>query len=592
MSFEIQKQTLTDVCEKLAKYHKCAILRPTGFGKTYMLTELISKYAKVLYIYPAAVVRDTVVENYYTSDQIDYFDENGNVIDPESLDMLQEAKKIPNCDLMTYTKLSKLDKKKIKAMPQYNLIIFDEMHRMGAKKTCAACNQLLADQTHADIVGATATPTRMDNIDPVSIFFSDIMAYSYTLVDAINDGIIKKPNYCYCTYDFQSDLEEYALEAGEDIKDTEIKRVLQAHVIEMADIFSMDKVIRRTCDEYAVNTSYMKFIAFFSTKMQIDEQLAQIQKWFHKAYPKHKIQTLTITSRGTEHKNTDKLKDMVRKPHTIDLIACIDMLNMGYHVNDLTGILMYRGTKSNTIFTQQLGRALSVGTNNSAIVFDVVDNLHRKAIYDLKRSFTKKPLRRSASTPDHIKEALTGYVLHEDKVMVEHPNEGLIPTPYHLDQNNEIVDHNGVPSTLKYDLDTNMIYDAGVLEKDINTITKECLHATGNEAMYREIIAKAVAEPLAQRCKAALELHFRTWCRNNKIPYPISDAKLQRMYKRSKEDFYKEFADIIKNKQINYPLQDAEKLLYIGTDDNNVPLEICAKARNVSINQILNAFGI
>jgi hypothetical protein len=152
------------------------------------------------------------------------------------------------------------------------------------------------------------------------------------------------------------------------------------------------------------------------------------------------------------------------------------------------------------------------------------------------------------------------------------------------------VDAHGTQSTLVYSCDTGVIYDCGSPSgKNINEITKECLNATGHDATYREIIAKAVAEPMEQRCKFALELHFRTWCHNHRIKYPISDDRLNRMYGLRKKDFYNEFSRIIKANKIAYPLQDAQQLINVGKDKSgDVPLEICAKARNVSVSQIID----
>ena len=114
----------------------------------------------------------------------------------------------------------------------------------------------------------------------------------------------------------------------------------------------------------------------------MEDKKGIVEGWFQAAYPKHSIKTLTINSKDKESsENVHELDKLVRRKNGIDLIFCIDMLNMGYHVNDLTGIVMYRGTSSSTIYIQQLGRALSTGSENACIVFDVVDNLHRKAVY-------------------------------------------------------------------------------------------------------------------------------------------------------------------------------------------------------------------
>ena len=54
----------------------------------------------------------------------------------------------------------------------------------------------------------------------------------------------------------------------------------------------------------------------------------------------------------------------------IDLIHSIDMLNMGYHVGNVTGIVIKRGTSSEIIYYQQIGRCMSVKAKNSPIIID------------------------------------------------------------------------------------------------------------------------------------------------------------------------------------------------------------------------------
>lgn len=595
--FREQAKTLKAAKSLVKKTHKAVIIRPTGFGKTWLLTELIKDYKKVLYLYPSAVIRDTVVNRYYDSmfdeNLCAYIDENDEVIDPETVDTFIQMNKIEKCCLMTYAKLVRLDKEDFDKM-DYDLVIFDECHRMGAELARIASEMLFAKLgSTADFIGATATPTRTDTFDVVSHFFADNMVYTYTLHDAIQDGIVQKPNYCYMVYDFETDLKDAALTAGEDPENPVIKDIINAKMIEIAKLFNMPSIIKEVCDKYAVNTSYMKFIIFFANKMHMNQKLNDVVSWFQEAYPMHSISTLKITSCSKEEtQNVSKLETLTPKPDHIDLIACIDMLNMGYHVNDQTGILMYRGTSSNTIFTQQLGRALSVGANNSAIVFDIVDNLHRKAIFEIRTHASKPRGARPAHTPTSY------FISDEDRstLMLSDCKGNIIESQYHLDGENNVVDKNGLPSTLVYDMDNGMIYNTRSCDnpaKNINNITAECLTAVGREATYKEIIAKAMAEPLTQRCRYALELHFRSWCYQHNIKYPITNEELKRMYGLSKNNFYKEFIQLIKTNNINYPLQDAQALLAIGENgDESVPLKICAKARNVSVNQILECLGI
>lgn len=594
-----QQKTLDDTLRILHQYFKCCIIRPTGFGKTYLLTELIRYFHKVLYLYPAEIIRDTIIDRHYEKmyDEITghYTDDNGNIIDPETITTMKAMNKIENVTMMTYAKLVRLTPDEMDQ--NYDLIITDECHRLGGPKTQIAINDMLAANPTAKFVGATATPVRKDNFDVVSQFFNDHMVYSYTMLDAIRDNLLKKPYYCFCTYDLETDLKEAALTAGEDLSNPEVMEILQGKLIEMSTILNMPNTIQEVCNEYAADTNYMKFIIFFANHHHMKEKLNDVINWFQKAYPTHSVDVLKITSANKiESKNVEQLDTLKYRDNHIDIIACIDMLNMGYHVSNLTGILMYRATSSNTIFSQQLGRALSAGSENAAIVFDVVDNLHRKAIYQMTSSITNQKTQTSHSdsktkaqtTMYHISKIDTNQIVTIDENGIEHA------TIYHFDENKNILDHHNNQTTFLYDTDTNQILDiSSSKNKDCNFITKECLYAVGHMATYRELIAKAVAEPMSQRCKYALELHFCSWCSSHNVPYPISNEELELMYGLSKEDFYKYFVNILQTNHIDYPLQDAEALLAIGTDNNmDVPLTICAAQRNVSIRQILDCFGL
>ena len=595
--FSEQKRTLADAKKILKRYHKCLVVRPTGFGKTWLLTELIRSYKNVLYLYPSAVVADTVVDRYYDLELEDMKAEDA-YIDPETIETvsaLRDSNNIKNCDLMTYAMLIRQTDRQLASLSKrYDLIICDEAHRLGGAKTKIAMERIMAKAPlSTDFIGATATPTRMDNFDVASHFYSDHMTYIYTLHDAIEAKLLQKPVYCYATYDFKRDVEDAMRAKGESLKSQETQEAITSKLIEISELYNMPRIIKEVCDAHAKATDYMKFIVFFASRKHLKDKLGDVVGWFEQAYPKHSVATLEISSADKiSQANTDKLSTLVPKKRHIDLIACIDMLNMGYHVSNQTGIMMYRGTKSGTIFVQQLGRALSAGAEGSAIVFDIVDNLHRKAVYDLSvKDPKRKPKSRSGrkSVPqrdDYILDEATG------RVVIESPDGNIAPTQYRLNKRTgEIVDRHGNPSTFVYDPERNAIIntsDPDSPAKNVNAITPDCLIATGHEAKYREIIAKAMAEPMIQRCKYALELHFRSWCLANKIKYPLDKEQAEKLRSLDIAEFYKQFKRIVRANKIAYPLGDIRKLM--AKDDNpgptDIPLSVCCEAKGVSIEQL------
>ena len=67
----LSEDTINEAMEKLDKYGVCNILRPTGFGKSYMLAKITSRkidkefrYNKCLYIYPLTIIMEDVKYQY------------------------------------------------------------------------------------------------------------------------------------------------------------------------------------------------------------------------------------------------------------------------------------------------------------------------------------------------------------------------------------------------------------------------------------------------------------------------------------------------------------------------------------------------
>ena len=473
----LRNATYKEALELLKKYGKCAIIRPTGFGKTGILTKIIKKgpYKKILYLYPAEVVKNTVLDFYYSRNKI-------------------KCDSIDNVIFMTYMKLTNLSSKDMKALKGVDLIICDECHRLGATETMEGMHDLLKANPKAHLLGATATPERMDMIDEIAMFFDDRVTSKYTLHDAFQDGILQKPYYCFCAYG-ESDpkrLAQIKKDAMLQVINLDnanreyAKELLQGRMIEIARLSRMDTVLRETLNETQTDTSYQKYIVFFSSFAHMRRAKTNVKKWFKKAFPDHKIKELIVSSETTEYeKNVDVLDELSYEDNTIQLIFACDMLNLGYHVSDLTGIIMYRSTYSNTIYSQQLGRALSTGDTVPKIVFDVVDNIHRKSVYAI---LSEKCSSSMVLTEAELKE-------YTELVHKTHDKD-IYGEPIHLTAK-ETKRFFELSKLIKQQRDTELG------KVGCNTLYQTDLIVTKYEATYRELIAKTVAEPISMRCRQA-----------------------------------------------------------------------------------------
>lgn len=576
---DVRERTMSDLMKKLKKHGRCAVVRPTGFGKTCLGTDLTKQYMKTLYCFPTQVIRDTIVNRYWNEEATDE-----KAVDAETMETYKRLKELPNVTLMTYAKLIRLDESELRNA-NYDLVIFDECHRLGGRETNKAAKKLIAFHPETHFVGMTATPVRTEGYDVIEDqeLFDNTEVFTYTLHEAFQDGILLKPYYCYCTYqdeneEAHADFRRVALMAGEDVDNLKVTEVYTREVFRAAELLKMDTTIKEVCDACAPDTSQMKFIIFFSNTEHLHGKEEQVVNWFHSAYPDLPVRTLNISSETREFSDNTKELDTFNGPG-ISLIFAIDMMNLGYHVDNLTGIMMYRTTISDIVFIQQLGRVLSTGSNHSGIVFDVVDNLHRKGAY-----FDAKDTPKSTICEQDLENAL-----HDIYVEVTQENAENNPEAEGTHQNDDkpketLVNASDIRSERE-----------GSSRKNCNALFQGDLITVGNYATYKELIAKTVAEPTAYRAVIALSTHFRAWCRANEIPYPISFSVLKELYGKTKHDFIRDFLNAIYKgaDATGYPIRSAKQLNRIGKKrSEELTMEFCAKSQNVKVKNVMTLLGL
>lgn len=90
------------------------------------------------------------------------------------------------------------------------------------------------------------------------------------------------------------------------------------------------------------------------------------------------MEIMRISSRDEDiRKNEETIKKFEKENDNgkLKLLFSVNMLNEGYHLENLDGVIMMRPTHSPTLYYQQLGRALSVGNDKQPIVIDLVNNI-------------------------------------------------------------------------------------------------------------------------------------------------------------------------------------------------------------------------
>ena len=95
--------------------------------------------------------------------------------------------------------------------------------------------------------------------------------------------------------------------------------------------------------------------------------MEEARTWFSEIFPDKKIVFYKTTSKDSEEgkKNRDafyydKTLDGEDASDTLRIMFCINQYNEGVHAPNVDGAIMGRGTQSDIVFFEQLGRALAV----------------------------------------------------------------------------------------------------------------------------------------------------------------------------------------------------------------------------------------
>lgn len=353
---------------EMSKTHdKVCIVQPTGTGKMYIANQLIVDFAlknrldaKALFVAP-----------------------NYDII--KKIKLLCPVAKT-NIEYMTYAKVANLTPKQIQ---DYNFqeIYLDEFHRKGAKTWSEGIDMVIRNSINLlTTYGLTATPERYNGLNMADDFFNNNFAQNMSLPEAISRDLIQAPKYVSALYSIKEevDLLKESIDSSNlsDIEKEKSFNRLKIELVNWENSFNVDKVLKKYIIEQQLkyNEENGRFIVFCQDKVHMETMELEVKKWFNKTKLYKRINSFAISTDYGEKYNNEQLElfeaDFKLKGEC-KLLFSIDKLNEGLHVKDINGVLLLRSTKSNIIFSQQIGRALSVGDKKQSIIFDLVNNFQR-----------------------------------------------------------------------------------------------------------------------------------------------------------------------------------------------------------------------
>ncbi len=387
--FRHNEEAYKAVVSMLAERNKAAVVHPTGTGKSFIGFKLCYDNSDkiICWLSPSRYIYQTQLEN---------LKEASGGYEPQ------------NVKFYTYAKLMLLSDEEFSAIkPDY--IILDEFHRCGAEYWGMGVQKLLEMYPDTPLLGLSATAIRyLDNQrDMTDELFDGNIASEMTLGDAIVRGILDPPKYILSIFSYQKDLDEYE------------KRVKNARYKSMRDkAEEYLEALRRALDKAEklddIFDKHMenragKYIVFCANREHMDDMIDKADEWFHKVDKRPHIYEAYSNDPETskafhefKEDNSDHLK----------LLYCIDMLNEGVHVDDVSGVILLRPTISPIIYKQQIGRALSAGKSQRPAIFDIVNNIGN--LYSID------------SIKEEMKVAVRYYRSHDNEDVVVNDNFELI----------------------------------------------------------------------------------------------------------------------------------------------------------------------
>ena len=327
---------------------KIAIAHATGTGKSYLVAKLFEDYSndKKLVLVPSRYIK-------------------------EQMQGLFEKYDIGNADIILYQKLIKMSDEDIAGM-DYGVIALDEYHHDAATKVWGEKVRLLIDSHEESIIfGSSATPVRTDGVNTIDELFEGNCASDLPLSESIAKKIVPLPKYVGVLYKLDDELERLRkkVEQATNTKEEKFEFYKKIDLLrsQIEKSYGMPIILNKH-----IKDKEGKYIVFCKNKKHLDEIKDTVIGWFHTAGFKD-IHSYVVHS-SYEGKDKEYKAFCDDKSHTLKLLFCVDMLNEGLHLENISGVLLLRPTNSSIVWHQQIGRAIEANNASTPVIIDAVNN--------------------------------------------------------------------------------------------------------------------------------------------------------------------------------------------------------------------------
>lgn len=355
------------------------IVHATGTGKTYNALQLAydNKDKKIIYLTPSNGIIEHVKETINNNPNLNLDTDFANV------------------EFKTYTSLVNLSIEEIEDL-DVDLLILDEFHHIGAPVWGNRISIILETHPKINVFGMSAYTVRdrgtiyerdMTNPDTNELFSNKIVS-RYDLIDAMLDGVLPTQisyrtifnNYQYT--DLISELEE-KVDKLNDVESDKYKELIKICKKRITGVKGVADLVKDNVKKDG------KFIYFCPPGAEfgvndVETLMNEVKEWFGEELSEGDMVFYLSTSKMGEDGKLNR--DAFYKDEDLDgksalgklrIMFAINQYNEGIHAPNIDGVIMGRGTSSDIVYFEQLGRALSVivdEKNKKPIVIDLTNN--------------------------------------------------------------------------------------------------------------------------------------------------------------------------------------------------------------------------
>ncbi len=348
-------------------YKKALVAAATGIGKTFLAAMDSTGFKKILFVAHVEEILDQAAETF-------------KAIHPDKTigkfcgSLKESDKDIIFASIQSISKPEYLNKYFKPA--QFDYIVVDEFHHAAAR----SYKTVLEYFNPQFLLGLTATPDRMDNLDIYSLCDQNI-AYSASLKKAIESQWLV-PFFYHAVFDEAVNYEAIKYNNGKyDDKELETCYISSPAAMKRASVI-IEKYRQYRPNEKALT------VAFCSSIKHAD--------YMAEKFLENKIAALPLHSKTADFFANDRLSALCKKVtgsgaysrkeaiaafenRKITVLFVVDIFNEGIDIPHIEMELFLRPTESFTIFIQQLGRGLrTFEGKNHLIVLDFIGN-YKKA---------------------------------------------------------------------------------------------------------------------------------------------------------------------------------------------------------------------